>query len=312
MSRITQRPAVGGLSPWAAPFPYTSAYTGTATPTVSNQAYGASPANAAQPSTGTGFFDPGFATMIGQKFDTSDGRVLTLVANGGTALVAGKLVQGPAQITTALGLAMTVPTAYPATAGSFQILVTNGSTVLSANQFQGGYLITQTNTGVGQTLKIASHQQAANAATFVVTLEDAIQTTLDATTTVSLVYNPYGGISASAAGAVSSGVIVSPSTISGLPIGVALYPIAASTAPTFNSTTGLQTANGTIQYGLIVTNGPVACLIATTTQVGNLLGPSQATAGALTAATLTTAPSVAISMTTQVDAKYGMVYMTLG
>lgn len=310
MSRITQKPSVGILNPFGVTSS-SSNYTGTATPISGSQAFSAAPATGAQPSTGTGFYDPNFCTYVGQKFDTSDGREFVLVANGGVALVAGKVVAAPAQITTALGLAMTVPTAYPATAGSLQILVTNGSTVLSANQFQGGYLVTQTGTAPGQQLKIASHQQAANAATFVVTLEDAIQTTLDATTKVSLVYNPYGGLSASASGAVSNGVIVAPAGLTSAPIGVSIYPIAASTAPTFNSTTGLQTANGTIQYGLIQTHGPVACLIGSETNVGYPLGPSAAVAGALTVATLTTVPQIAISMTTEVDTDYGMVYLQL-
>lgn len=310
MSKITQNPAVGILNPFGT-VSTASNYTGTATPINGGQAYSASPANGAQPGSGTGFYDPNFCTYVGEKFATSDGREFVVVANGGVALVAGKVVAAPAQITTALGLAMTVPTAYPATAGSLQILVTNGSTILSNNQFQGGYLITQTNTGVGQTLKIASHQPAANGATFVVTLEDAIQTTLDATTTVSLVYNPYGGLSASAAGAVSSGVIVAPAGLTSAPIGVSTYPIAASVLPTFNTTTGLQTANGTIQYGLIQTHGPVACLIGSETNVGYPLGPSAAVAGALTVATLTTVPQIAISMTTEVDTKYGMVFLQL-
>jgi hypothetical protein len=310
MSRLTQQPSVGILNPFGTAIT-SSNYTGTATPISGGQAYSASPANGAQPGSGTGFYDPNFCTYVGEKFATSDGREFVVVANGGVALVAGKVVSSPAQITTAFGLSMTVPTATPATAGTFQILVTNGSTVLSANQFQGGYLVTQTGTGAGQQLKIASHAAAANAATFLVTLEDAIQTTLDATTKVSLVYSPYGGLSASAAGAVSSGVIVAPTTASGVPLGVSVYPIAASTAPTFSSTTGLQTANGTIQYGLIQTHGPVACLIDTTTTVGYPLGPSGNTAGALLVATETTVPQIAIAMTTQVSTDYGMVFLQL-
>jgi hypothetical protein len=313
MSRITQKPAVGTISPFIAPTTNTgnTNYTGTATPAVTYEAFSAIPATGAQPSTGTGFYDPNFCTYVGQKFETSDGREFVLVVNGGAALVAGKVVSTPAQITTALGLSMTVPTAYPATAGSTQILVTNGSTVLSVNQFQGGYLITQTGTGAGQHLKIASHQAAANGATFVVTLEDALQTTLDATTKVSLVYNPYGCMSASAAGGVSSGVIVAPTSVSGAPIGVSITPIAASTVPTYNTTTGALTANGIAQYGLIQTHGPVACLIDTTTTVGYPLGPSGNTAGALLVATETTVPQIAISMTTQVSTDYGMVFLQL-
>lgn len=310
MSKITQKPAVGVLNPFGT-ISTSSNYTGTATPLSGAQAYSASPANGAQPSTGTGFYDANFCTYVGEKFETSDGREFVIVANGGSALTPGKVVATPAQITTSLGLAMTVPTGYPATAGTTQILVTNGSTVLSVNQFQGGYAIVQTGTGAGQQFKIASHQPAANGAKFVVNLEDAIQTTLDTSSKISLVYQPYGGLSASAAAAVSSGVIVAPTTASGAPIGVTITAIAASTAPTYNTTTGALSTAGTIQYGLIQTHGPCACLIDSTTTVGYPLGPSGNTAGALLVATETTVPQIGISMTTQVSTDYGLVYLQL-
>ena len=289
MSRITQKSAVAPLNPWL------NISTG-----VPNQAFSAIPDNGAQPSSATGFYYPGFQSYVGQKFDTSDGRELVLVRAGAAALVPGKLMQGPAETTAFEKLAMTVPTAYPATAGLFQVLVTNGNTVLNVNQFAGGYFIVASSTGAGQILKIASHQPAAASATFVVTLEDPIQTTLSATSTVSLQNNPYDGI------------IVAPGgTATGSLVGVSLYNIAASTAATYNGTTGALTANGVAQYGIIQTHGPVACLIASTTTIGYPLGPSQSVAGALTVATLTTAPQCAISSQTQTDAQYGQVFLQL-
>lgn len=288
MSRITQKSAVAPLSPW------TNISTG-----VPNQAFSAIPANGAQPSSATGFYAPDFGTYVGQKFDTSDGRELVLVQNGVVALGAGKLVQASVEATAFEKLAITVPTAQPATAGTFAILVTNGSTVLKVNQFQGGYLVTASGTGAGQTLKIASHQPGANVGTFVVTLEDPIQTTLDATTTVSLIANPYNGV-----------VISNHSTL-GTPVGVTLYNIAASTAATFNGTTGALTANGVAQYGLVVTHGPTACLIDAVTNVGYPLGPSTNTDGALNVATLTSSPQVGVSGQTQTSTQYGIVYLQL-
>lgn len=288
MSRITQKTAVAPVNPWA--------NISSGTP---NQAFAAIPANGAQPTSATGFFQPDLQVMVGEKFDTSDGRELALVRNGTVALTAGKIVQSAAEVTAHEKLAMTVPTAYPATAGTFQILVTNGTTVLNANKFQGGYLITASGTGAGQTLKISSHQPAANGATFVVTTEDPIQTTLDVTTTVSLLANPYDG------------VVISPTTATGTPVGITLYGIAASTAASFNATSGALTTNGVAQYGLVLTHGPAVCLIDTTTNVGYPLGPSKSVAGALTVATLTTVPECAISAQTQTDTQYGLVYLTL-
>lgn len=289
MSRITQKSAVGPLNP------FMNISSGT-----TNQAFSANPATGAQPS-GTGFFDSSFMSYLGQKFDTSDGRELALVSNGATALAAGVLAQSEAEVTAHQKLAMTVPTAYPATAGLFQILVTNGSTVLNVNKFAGGYAIVASGTGIGQLLKIASHQPAANAATFVVTLEDPIQTTLDATSKISLLQNPYAN------------VIISPATTAtGGPVGVSLYGIAASTAPTYNATTGALTANGVAQYGFVVTHGPVSCLIdSTVTNVGYPLGVSKTTAGCLGVATLTTVPQVAVSAQTLTSANNGLVYIML-
>jgi hypothetical protein len=293
MSRITQRTSVAPLDP------FRNISTG-----VPNQAFSAIPGNGAQPSTGTGTFEPELSTCVGQKFDTSDGREFVLIQNGAVALSAAKVVQSPAEITGFEKLAMTVPTAYPATAGLKQIYVTNGSTVLKINQYAQGYAIVASGTGIGQMLKIASHAPAAANAKFVVTLEDPIQTTLDATSTISLLANPYLG---------SVIAVASGSTQTGSPIGITLYDIAASTAATYNATTGALTANGVAQYGLIQTHGPAVGTLTTggaSLTCGSGLGIST-TAGSLIVQTLTTAPLIAYNMQTQTDAQCGMVYLNL-
>ncbi len=293
MSRITQKSSVAPLNPW------TNISTG-----VSNQAFSANPQGGSQPSSGTGFYDPNFGTYVGQKFDTSDGREFVIIQNGAVALAAAKVVQSPVEDTTHQKLAMTVPTAYPATAGLFQILVTNSSTVLNVNQFAQGYAIVAAGTGIGQMLKIASHQPAANGATFVVNLEDPIQTTLDATSKISLLASPYVG---------NVIQVASGSSQTGSPVGITLYGIAASTAPTYNNTTGVLTANGTAQYGLIQTHGPAVGTLTTggaSLTTGSGLGIST-TAGSLIVQTLTTAPLIAYNMQTQTDAQCGLVYLNL-
>ena len=280
MSRLTQKGATGELG-------------------LFNQGFSANPANSATIPTGTGAFTPDIQTMVGTKWDTADGREFALVQNGAVALAAGVLAQASVEVTAFERLAMTVPAATPATAGTFQVLVTNGATKLNVNQFQGGYFITATGTGIGQMLRIASHQPAAASATFLVTLEDAIVTTLDATTTVSLMANPY------------SGVLISNHTTLGLPVGVTLYPLAASTAPVYDATAGTLTTAGVAQYGFVCTHGVAACLIDTLTNVGYPVGPSTATNGALAVATLTSSPQVGISGQTQVSTDVGLVYLNL-
>ena len=253
--------------------------------------------------TGTGLNsipDYSLDTLLNSKWNTDQGQTLTLVSCAATTIVGGVNCQGPAQITAFEKLSMTVPTATPATAGTFQILVTNGSTVLKQNLFAGGWLVTASGTGIGQTLTIASHAGGANAGTFLVTLVDPIQVTLDATTTVSLIANP------------AKNIIIAPASIpTGSPIGVTLYAIPASVAPTWNGTTGALSTSGTPQYGFVVSHGMVGCLIDTTTAIGAMIGPSTGTAGALVVAILASLPAIAINAQTQTNAQVGMVYMML-
>lgn len=208
---------------------WSSAYTGTATP----------PGPGLTASQG----DLSLDSVCGVRFNTDDGRQVVLARNAATAIGSGLLVQAPAEVTAFNNLAMTVPTAYPATAGSYQLLVTNGATVLNQNQFAGGYLITNLDTGAGQTLQIASHGGGSNAGTFVVTLVDPIQVTLDATTNVTLVPNPY------------INTVVSATGLTGTAVGSTFYAVSASTAATFSGTTGVQTAAATPVYYFLGVHG---------------------------------------------------------
>lgn len=274
-------------------------YSGTATPVYNGY-------------TGTGLNgipDNGLDNLLGSKWQTQDGRTLTLVSSAGStnssttgvALVSGVLVQSAAEVTAHQKLAMTVPTAYPATAGTYQILVTNGATVINANQYEQGYAVVASGTGIGQILQIASHPGAAASATCVITLIDPIQVTLDATSKISLIYNP------------AANVVISPATTAtGGPVGVTLYPVPAATASTFNATSGVLTTAGTPVYAFVVSHGPAACLIDNTiTNVGYPVGVSKTTAGALGVATLTTVPQIGVSIQTLTSANAGMVTLFL-
>lgn len=270
--------------------PLTSNYVGTATP-------------AGPGYTGTGLNgipDYSYDTLCGVKFATTDGRILTIVRNAATAIGSGKLVQGPAEVTAHEKLAMTVPTATPATAGTYQILVTNGATVVKQNIYAGGYVVIASGTGLGQTLQIASHQAAAASATFLVTLIDPIQVTLDATSKVSIVSNPY------------LAVVITDHTTLGNPVGATSYAISASTAPTWDGTSGLQTAAGTPVYAFVVTHGVTGILVdSTVTNVGYPIGRSAATDGAVGVATLTTVAQIGISVQTLTSAQYGPIDLKL-
>lgn len=213
-------------------------------PTSSNYTGTATPAGPGYTGTGlNGIPDISYDTLCGVRFNTTDGRQVVMVRNAATAIGSGLLVQAPAEITAFNNLVMTVPTAYPALAGTYQILVTNGATVLNQNQFALGYAIVSAGTGQGQTLQIASHGGGANAGTFVVNLIDPIQVTLDATSTITLVPNPY------------INVVVSATGLTGVAVGSTFYAVSASTANTFNGTSGLQTASGTPVYAFVGCHG---------------------------------------------------------
>lgn len=251
--------------------------------------------------TGTGLNgtpDYSLNSLIGSTWRTLDSRVLTLVSNGATALATGVLVQTAAEVTAFQKLAVTVPTATPATAGSYSVLVTNGATVLNVNQFAGGFLEVASGAGIGQFLQIASHQAAANGATFIVTLVDPIQTTLDATSKVSLIYQ-FG-----------TNVIINPTTASGAVVGVTMYPVSAATLPTYNGTSGALTAAGTPQYAFVVSKGLTSVLVDNTvTTVGYPIGRSAATPGAVGVATLTTVAQIGIAAQTLTSANNGAVVL---
>ena len=257
--------------------------------------------------TSDGTLNPDFSydALCGTRFKVEgDGREVVLVAVGATTITQGVMVQAPAEITAFEKLAMTVPTTALATAGTYLVSVTNGSTVLKQNLFAGGYLVVASATGIGQTLKIASHQAGAANAQVVVTLEDPIQVTLDATSTVSFVANPYGNH--------YQGVIIAPTTETGVPVGATLYALSASTAPTWNATSGALVTFGVPQYGLIVAKGTTGILVDNTvTNVGYSVGRSPATPGAVGVETLTTTGFVGTAMQTLTSGQVGPIFLDL-
>ena len=212
---------------------------------------------------GTTSVETYLSSLVGTKFTADDDRVFALVQNGAVALVAARLVQSPATI----GANHTGLTLSTAAIGALTISATLGATAVTANQYAGGILVISAGTGIGQTVKIASHPAAALSTTVVLTLEDALSVaTLTADSKGSLTLPQYG--SSNGASVVTSGVIVNPTTATGRTIGVTLYPIPAST-------TTIPT------YGFIQTEGPVAVLNDGNTAIGLDVMPSSSVAGAV-------------------------------
>lgn len=233
--------------------------------------------------------DTSLATLVGTRYDTSDGRELVLVQNGGTAIVAGKLYQGPVAVgANHQNLAVT---AFSAASNSSNatVTVTLGGTLATANQYQGGYAIVVTGTGNGQTLRIASHPAGTSSGSVVVNLEDNPAVALDTTSTISLVYLPYG--SANGTGVSTNGVVLASHTSLVQPVGVSLYAIPASTSTV-------------AEYGFLVTRGASACLVHGTPAIGLDVGASASVDGAVDAYAVATGARVGTAIITGVDTHY--------
>ena len=184
--------------------------------------------------------------VLGTLAVATDGRKFRYVKAGASALVAGELLQSPAEVTGDQSLAIAA-----AAIGDLTV-TTTGTVTVTANQYAGGLLITtgEGGTGNGIAYRIKSHP-AATAAVVVITLEDPIQVALTTATQIDLVANPYNG------------VIQNPTTASGTVVGVAVNNITAS------------------QYGWIQTGGVAAVLSQGGATVGVLQVASNGTAGAV-------------------------------
>lgn len=212
--------------------------------------------------------------QLGAKFVDQNGNAYRYCLVGGTALVPGKLYQAPAEITNHQDL-----TPAAAAIGATQVTVTLGATAVTANQYAGGYFIVTVTPGQGYKYLISSHPAASGGATCVITLADPILVALTTSSRCDLVLNPY------------SGVIVNPTTASSAPVGVAVYPIAASS------------------YGWLQTGGVAALLADGALVVGTNVCASNATAGAVEAATGVQA-LVGIAVTGVATTEYGAVKLT--
>ncbi len=251
--------------------------------------------------TGTGLNsvpDYGLDSLLGSKWQTADGRTLQLVSNAAVALVPGVLVQSQAETTAHQKLAV----AAAAAVGTFTVSVTNSSTVMNINQYAGGFLIVDGGSAIlGQTLKIASHTAGTNAGTVTVTLEDPIQIALTTSCTVSFLDNQFQNV-----------IITPATTATGSIVGATIYPMPASTAPTYNATSGALVTAGTPQYGYVVSNGYTGILVDNSiTNIGYPVGVSKVTAGSVGIATLTSTPQIGTAAQTLTSAHTGLIKLSL-
>lgn len=245
--------------------------------------------------------DLSLGTLVGSKFDLSDGREVVLVQNGAVALAAGKVIQSPAAQANAVGLspATSGTTGYSATypiagtVGGKVIQIATGATAVLANRFQGGYLNVVEGTGAGQTLKIQSNSAASTTSALVIQLEDAFTVATSTDSRFTLTINPFGshfGTNYS-----TDGVIVVPATtMTGQVVGVAFYPIAASTA-------------SVASYGFLITRGPTAVYAGATVALGLDVGVPDDTAGQVLTYAVATGQRIGSTLVASADGKANMV-----
>lgn len=206
---------------------------------------------------------------------TADGRKFRYARAGTSALVAGDLVQSPAEAT---GNQSRIVAA--AAIGATSITTTDTVTV-TANEYANGYVIVtgEASTGTGYIYRIKSHP-AATAAVVTLTLAEPIKVALTATTQVDLVKNPY------------EGVIQWPVTQTGAPVGVARTALAASS------------------YGWIQTGGAAGVLTTGGVAVGANVAAATGTAAAVETATAAL-PTIGYALTGIATGEVGAVYLLI-
>lgn len=215
--------------------------------------------------------------QLGTVGYTPDGRKFRYARAGATALVAGNVLQTPAQST---DLSLT-PSA--ASIGATSVTVTTGAAV-AANLFSEGYLVVTNTPGNGLMYRIKSHPATSSATTCVITLAEPLIVALTASSRVDLVKNPYNG------------VIQNPATPTGCPVGVAVKAITAE------------------YYGWIQDGGVCSVLAGGTLTVGNQVTTKLGTAASVlnaAAASTEAFPIVGYAITSGTNGENASVYLNI-
>jgi hypothetical protein len=217
---------------------------------------------------------------LGTTGYSSDGRQFKYCVAGISDLVAGNVIQGPAIVTT--HLANTPPVVAQ---GATSFTYTPGATLGTVNQYAGGYLQVDTTPGNGYTYQVSGHPAFALSTAFTLTLADAIQVALTASSRVGLMANPYRGV-----------IQFPVTTATGVYAGVAPCIITAA------------------QYGWLQTAGIASVLIAGTPALGaGVMTPSSVAGSAvvLTTTNLVVAQQIGWMAQIGVDTKNNFVRLAI-
>lgn len=207
----------------------------------------------------------------------SIGRRYRYAKTGATALVKGHLLQSPARDTAFTDMA--VQSAAAVNAESIE--VTLGGTATTANLFTGGTLVVSVTPGIGQNFTIKGHDVTSASGVCTFNLNEKILTALTTASKVTVTQNPYDK------------VIDSPTTRTGLTVGVALTDTAISSF----SWIGVGSTFGVLSD-------------ATVSAVGEAVSASTSTAGTVTKQ-VTLLGTVGITGVLGVSAEVQPVFLTL-
>jgi hypothetical protein len=127
--------------------------------------------------------------QLGALGETGDGRKFRY-AKMGEAITMGYMTQSPAIDSATVKMAVTAVAAI----GAKKIAFTHAATTSTANEYAEGYVTISFGTGIGQTLKIASHAAFTNGGASELFLEDPLIVALDTTSKISLAHNPWNGV----------------------------------------------------------------------------------------------------------------------
>lgn len=202
---------------------------------------------------------------LGTVAQTGDGRYYRYALAGGTSTVVGNLLQSPVQQASNV---QQTPTAAAINATS--LTIPSLSTTVTANQYAGGFLVVAADSGSGGIKQtnylISSHPAATGGNSCTFTLADPLAVLVTASAKIDLVLPAYNG------------VIVCPTVLTGIPVGVAISVITNA------------------QYGWIQVAGESAVLYdaQSAPTVGQALMASSSVAGAVR---LATAGNTVVGMT---------------
>ena len=215
---------------------------------------------------------------LGAYAETEDGRGFRYCEMGGTASVAGRIYQSPAEDTTNFQALTCAVSAVGDTT-----VTTTTTVTLSANDLAGGTLVVVSATlGSGRMYRIKSHP-AASAAVVTFTLEDPIAVATTGTVKIDCHPNPYKNV-----------IIVPASAATSATVGVAHYAITAD------------------RFGWLQTHGAAPVLSSTAITVGNNVIPLMATAaGAGTAAVDGIKATIGYALTGIATTDVGHVFLTI-